>query len=97
MPQITVSLEEMVYMDLIHNLPKGMKSAFVNKAIAYAITNVCGGEGFAMHKYAREGVHAATETLNAILARRHDDQENLKKWNEINTASLLKNQKEEEE
>jgi len=82
MPQITVTLDEMTYMDLVHNLPKGEKSAFVNRAVKRAIHTVCGREGFAMHKYAREGVQAAHESLNAILARRHEDQQNLKKWKE---------------
>jgi hypothetical protein len=84
MPQITVTLDEMVYMDLVHNLPKGMKSAFVNKAVERAINHVCGCEGLAMMRYAREGVHAAHEARNAILARRHEDQKDLKKWDKIN-------------
>ena len=84
MPQITVTLDEMTYMDLVHNLPKGTKSAFVNRAVKRAIHNVCGCEGFAMTKYAREGVHAAHEARNAILARRHEEQEDLKKWDKIN-------------
>jgi hypothetical protein len=84
MPQITVTLDEMTYMDLVHNLPKGTKSAFVNRAVKRAINAVCGCEGIAMHKYAREGEVAAHAALNVILARRHEHQEDLKKWDIIN-------------
>jgi len=84
MPQITVTLDEMTYMDLVHNLPKGTKSAFVNRAVKRAINAVCGGEGMAMFTYAREGELAAHTALNIILARRHEHQEDLKKWDKIN-------------
>jgi len=84
MPQITVTLDEMTYMDLVHNLPKGTKSAFVNRAVERAINAVCGAEGFAMMKYAREGVLEAMEARDAIRARRHEQQEDLKKWDLIN-------------
>lgn len=84
MPQITVTLDEMVYMDLVHHLPKGTKSAFVNQAVKWAINNVCGTEGHAMIKYAREGVTSAMDARDAILARRHEAQEDLKKWDKLN-------------
>lgn len=82
MPQITVTLDEMVYLDLVHHLPKGMKSAFVNKAVEWAINNVCGTEGFAMMKYAREGVTSAMDARDSIRARRHEDQQDLKEFNQ---------------
>ena len=104
MPQITVTLDEMTYMDLVHNLPKGTKSAFVNRAVKRAINGVCGREGFAMHCYAREGVQSAHDALNVILARRHEEQEDLKKWDKINKDAVnesnvewMKQQKEMEE
>lgn len=84
MPQITVTLDEMTYMDLVHNLPKGMKSAFVNIAVSIAINEVCGTEGSAMMAYARKGPSAAIEIRDGVWARRHEAQEDLKKWDKIN-------------
>ena len=80
MPQITVTLDEMTYMDLVHNLPKGIKSAFVNRAVKQAMVAVCGSEGFAMHRYATHGVHAAHEALQGIIARRLESQADLKRF-----------------
>ena len=37
MPQITVTIDDASYLELIHHLPKGMKSRFVNVAIHRAI------------------------------------------------------------
>ena len=76
MPQITVTLDEMTYMDLVHNLPKGMKSAFVNRAVRKAI-NQCGGFGGAMHAYARDGELAAHDKLQFELAARNGNQKKL--------------------
>ena len=66
MPQITVTLDEMTYMDLVHNLPKGMKSAFVNRAVKKAIL-LCGGFGGAMHAYARHGEHRAFQKYHYLI------------------------------
>jgi len=77
MPQITVTLDEMTYMDLVHNLPKGMKSAFVNRAVQRAILNVCAGFGGAMHAYARKGEVAAREKVEYELAMRNKNQSRL--------------------
>ncbi len=74
MPQITVTLDDETYMDLIHNLPKGLKSKFVNRAIKKAIRQVCMGFGSAMHDYARKGESAAFEKANMIIERNREDQ-----------------------
>lgn len=80
MPQITVSVEDDVYMDLVHNLPKGLKSKFVNRAIKEAIMH-CAGWGNVMHAYARHGPHRAhslrNETIEANIAARHPEQTKL--------------------
>ena len=76
MPQITVTLDDDVYMDLTHNLPKGLKSKFVSRAVASSIIE-CGGSGQVMHKYAREGRHAAHELYNFLLAAKNDGQTKL--------------------
>ena len=77
MPQITVTLADDVYMDLVHNLPKGLKSKFVNRAIEKAMRNVCMGFGSAMHAYARKGENAACEKVNMILELRKENQEEM--------------------
>ena len=66
MPQIAVTIDDDVYLDLIHNLPKGLKSKFVNRAVKKAIL-VCGGFGNVMHAYARQGEHVAHEVYNTTL------------------------------
>ena len=76
MPQITVTLADDVYMDLTHNLPKGLKSKFVTRAVQHAIIE-CGGSGQVMHKYAKEGRHAAHELYNWLLAAKNDGQTKL--------------------
>ena len=76
MPQITVTLADDVYMDLTHNLPTGLKSKFVSLSVASAIIE-CGGSGQVMHKYAREGRHAAHELYNFLLAAQNDGQTKL--------------------
>ena len=76
MPQITVTLADDGYMDLTHNLPKGLKSKFVTRAVAAAILE-CGGSGQVMHKYAREGRHAAHELFNFLVASQQDGQKKL--------------------
>ena len=62
MPQITVTIDDASYLELIHHLPKGMKSKFVNAAIIQAIkdctwwkrgSEVCVIPG-AMHQYAKD-------------------------------------------
>jgi hypothetical protein len=73
MPQITVTLDDDVYMDLVHNLPKGLKSKFVNRAIKKAIQVTCAGMGNAMHDYARKGEHAAHEKVNEMLSLRREN------------------------
>jgi len=78
MPQITVTLEEDVYFDLIHNLPKGLKSKFVNTAVKRAVRNDCNNQAAAMHAYAKKGVHAAFEVANEmIMAKNHPNQSKL--------------------
>ena len=66
----------MVYIDLVHNLPKGMKSAFVNQAVKDAIL-CCLGYGGAMHAYARHGAGAAQQKAEWELARRQLGQQKL--------------------
>ena len=73
MPQITVTLDDETYMDLTHNLPKGLKSKFVSRAVARAVIE-CGGFGQVMHAYARHGPHKAHEVYNALLAAQHQNQ-----------------------
>ena len=78
MPQITVTLDEDVYFDLIHNLPKGMKSKFVNRAVKRAVEYVCNGQGRAMHAYAKHGSHAAQEVANEMVSQvKHPNQTTL--------------------
>ena len=60
-------------MDLVHNLPKGLKSKFVNRAIKHAIIQ-CGSFGNVMHTYAKLGPHAAHDAYNTTLAARHSNQ-----------------------
>jgi hypothetical protein len=76
MPQITVTLDDETYMDLTHNLPKGLKSKFVTRAVAKAVLQ-CGGLGQVMHAYARHGEHAAHDVYNALLAAQHENQTKL--------------------
>ena len=61
MPQITVTIDDASYLDLIHHLPKGMKSRFVNAAVHRAIedcnwfqdSHAMGVVPGAMNQYAR--------------------------------------------
>ena len=76
MPQITVTLDEDVYVELIHNLPKGLKSKFVNRAVRKALS-ICQGYGSAMHDYARKGEHAALEKSNMILEMARENKEEM--------------------
>lgn len=76
MPQITVTLDEETYADLVHNLPKGLKSKFVTRAVAKAIME-CGRLGQVMHAYARHGEHRAHAVYNQLLAAKHPNQETL--------------------
>ena len=80
MPQITVTLDEETYVNLTHFMPKGMKSKFVNMAVAQAIwecsipkTNVYGLQsgilGKVMHQYAKDGPDAAIDLLHAEMKR----------------------------
>jgi len=77
MPQITVTLDDMTYMELTHNVPKGMKSAFVNRAVLYAIEIECEYFGRAMHAYARHGQAEAWEVVKACKAARNEKQTSL--------------------
>ena len=76
MPQITVTLSEMTYMDLVHNLPKGLKSKFVERAVRHALDE-CGMMGAVIHTYARQGKHAAHEKRNFEIAARLENQQRL--------------------
>lgn len=80
MTQITVTIDDETYMNLTHFLPKGMKSKFVNMAVAQAIFdctipagNVYGIPahvvGNAMHRYAREGPDAAVDYIMFEMKR----------------------------
>ena len=80
MPQITVTLDEDTYVNLTHFMPKGMKSRFVNMAVAQAIwecsipkTNVYGLPpgilGRVMHRYAKDGPDDAVELLHSEMRR----------------------------
>ena len=81
MPQITVTLDEDVYIELIHNLPKGLKSKFVNRAVRKAL-GICQGYGSAMHDYAKQGAHAALEKANMLIALQHEAQQFLTQFAE---------------
>ena len=76
MPQITVTLDDATYMDLTHNLPKGLKSKFVTRAVAKAVME-CGGLGQVMHAYARDGEHRAPEVYNSLIAAKQHNQQPL--------------------
>tara|TARA_Y100001963_G_C6479370_1_gene308207 strand:+ start:277 stop:522 length:246 start_codon:yes stop_codon:yes gene_type:complete len=80
MPQITVTLDNETYMDISENLPKGMKSAFVNRACRKAI-NLCGSIGLIMHIYAKKGEAAAWQALEDHI------QDKLAKMDEDSHAS----------
>jgi len=81
MPQITVTLDEMTYMDLVHNLPKGMKSAFVNTAVREAI-DLCEEFGGAMHAFARGGTDAALVKVAVEKKYRNINQRSLRDYDE---------------
>ena len=77
MPQITVTIDDDVYMDIIHNLPKGMKSRFVNMACRRAV-ELCAHDGRLMHTYARKGPNAANAMWADMQeARNHPNQTKL--------------------
>lgn len=65
MAQITVTLQDDLYMEMIERLPKGMKSKFVNQAIYDALSVLRDDKGViyfgAAVLYARKGYDAATE------------------------------------
>ena len=82
MPQITVTLDDETYMDLTHNLPKGLKSKFVTRAVAKAVME-CGSLGQVMHAYARDGEHRAHEVYNSLLAAQVETQTKLGLYNVI--------------
>ena len=93
MPQITVTLDDDVYFDLTHNLPKGLKSKFVNLAIKKAILH-CGGFGNVMHAYAKRGEHVAHEVLNHTIAANNLNQIKLAEWTDKNIEAVeTKNEK----
>ncbi len=57
MPQITVTVQDDVYWDLM-NLPKGLKSKFVNNALFSVINKKCDSDPAAMYAFARGKPHA---------------------------------------
>jgi hypothetical protein len=75
MPQITVTISDDVYWDLM-TLPKGLKSKYVNEALGWAVNKCRSDNGLGdvcparMHAYARG-------RLAAYVASIHDDQEKL--------------------
>jgi predicted CopG family antitoxin len=56
MPQITVTISDDVYWDLM-NLPKGLKSKFVNNALDSIISWKCQGDSSAMYAFAKGYPH----------------------------------------
>jgi hypothetical protein len=85
MPQITVTLDEDTFVDLIHYCAKGAKSRFVNRAVREAITfctDFHSGiiSGNAMHAYGRGDLSAARDWVMNERERRAEHQESLKKW-----------------
>lgn len=92
MPQITVTIDDETYMNLTHFLPKGMKSRFVNMAVAAAIydcsvtkTNIYGipphVSGEIMHVYAKEGPDEASMRMHAMMKRLDERQKTLGDFN----------------
>jgi hypothetical protein len=65
MAQITVTVDDDLFMEMIERLPKGMKSKFVNQAIYDALSVLRDDNGViyfgAAVLYARKGYDAATE------------------------------------
>jgi len=65
MAQITVTIQDDLYMDMIERLPKGLKSKFVNQAVmdAFAILRDDNGVIFfeAATIYARKGYDVASK------------------------------------
>ena len=68
MPQITVTVDDDVYWDLM-NLPKGLKSKFVCVALRHVITWKCDNDPSAMYAYARGQPH---EAFYAGVSRYYD-------------------------
>lgn len=58
MPQITVTVQDDVYWDLM-NLPKGLKSKFVNNALFSIINARCNSDPAAMFAFAKGQPHSA--------------------------------------
>ena len=92
MPQITVTIDDETYMNLTHFLPKGMKSRFVNMAVAVAITDcsINAGNiyniptqvvGNAMHRYAKDGPDAAVDYVMKEMRRLDDRQQSITDYN----------------
>jgi hypothetical protein len=80
MPQITVTIDDETYMNLTHFLPKGLKSKFVNMAVAQAMFdcsipkgNIYGLPsrvlGNVVHRYARDGPDDAVDLLMSEMQR----------------------------
>jgi len=66
MPQITVTISDDVYWDLM-NLPKGLKSKFVNEAVNHIINWKCAGDASAMYAFAKGYPHEIfTKTFDEI-------------------------------
>tara|TARA_Y100001938_G_C7858747_1_gene314514 strand:+ start:152 stop:379 length:228 start_codon:yes stop_codon:yes gene_type:complete len=63
MPQITVTVDDDVYWDLM-NLPKGLKSKFVCVALRHVITWKCDNDPSAMYAYARGQPHEAFQAAH---------------------------------
>lgn len=85
MPQITVTLDDATYAELVHYCAKGAKSRFVNYAVYQAIllcTDFQSGivSPNAMHAYGRGDLMGAKDWVQRERKRRAKEQESLKKW-----------------
>jgi hypothetical protein len=79
MPQITVTLSDEAYWELMQ-IEKGLKSGFVNQAVMEAV-RTCFYDPEVYRSYVREGVIGARERLKSIQDRpkfqRHPNQQQI--------------------
>ena len=85
MPQITVTLDDHTYAELVHYCAKGAKSRFVNYAVYQAIQfcTDCHSKIVspnAMHAYGLGDLKSAQDWVQSERERRAKEQESLKKW-----------------
>lgn len=85
MPQLTITLDEDVFVEILHYCAKGHKSRFVNAAVREAIltcTDFRSGiiSPNAMLAYGKGDIVGAKEWVLRERARRDDEQESLAKW-----------------